>query len=464
MVGTEFQTDDNSGPGKTYDLLKPPNGKTSSRPRSFDDTPGTVQFSVFAEDRITGEWLIPFTFDIGFRIDAYNPTGFHFDNLFNGKDIFASDQGTFFNPRLGLKLRVAPKTQLRLTYSKTSKAPPISAVYPEPFFIDVYDLTYKIENDSVKYVDLVSTYAYNRANLKLKGYQSTKYEVSLDQQFGDIGVSLTAYYQTTTGSNKSIDIPYTFNRYFWLDWPDTTNKLILESVTTHDGKYSLDQNLGKSVSSGFEFNLTSHRIPSLNMIFRVNGSFNFVKYSSKFYRNYGSTFTFSPGDTLPSGVVADEETQIIPYYEPSSTWSQRTVINYFVDYIAKPLGIWLTFKAQQVLWTQDLDILNPKPTAVGYYMNGENYNIDPRTSDRVGFTKIYDRLSVSTDKSKPNNQWLFSIVASKSLYRGAEVSLFVENIFNDRAYYVNRSGLYSARNFEIFWGISFSSKLDDLFR
>jgi len=58
---------------------------------------------------------------------------------------------------------------------------------------------------------------------------------------------------------------------------------------------------------------------------------------------------------------------------------------------------------------------------------------------------------------------MFSLVASKSLFKGAEVSLFVENIFNDRAYYLNREGLYSSRNHEIFWGIAFSSKIDDLF-
>jgi len=54
-------------------------------------------------------------------------------------------------------------------------------------------------------------------------------------------------------------------------------------------------------------------------------------------------------------------------------------------------------------------------------------------------------------------------VVSKSLWKGAEISLFVDNIFNDRAYYRNRLGSYSARNPEMFWGIAFSSKLDHLF-
>ncbi|MCD4691417.1 MAG: hypothetical protein K8R79_00765, partial [Calditrichales bacterium] len=62
-----------------------------------------------------------------------------------------------------------------------------------------------------------------------------------------------------------------------------------------------------------------------------------------------------------------------------------------------------------------------------------------------------------------NDNWLFSIVASKSLFKGAEISIFVENILNDRAYYIDRDEYYRSRNPEIFWGIAFSSKLDDLF-
>lgn len=462
LMGVEFQTDDNTGPGKNYDLLKPPGG-IKSRPRSFDDVPGTVQLSLFANNRITGKLIFPYTLNLGFRIESYNPTGVDFGNLFKNRDIFSAKQGTFFNPRIGLKLKVLPKSQLRFTYSKSSKVPPINSIYPPIFYLDVYDQTYKIVNDSVKYIDLVSTYTYNQAALNLKGYQSTKYEASVDYKIGNFGLSLTGYYQQTKGIHKDIYIPFSYNRYFWVDWPDTTNRLILESVLTKDSKYQIAKNLGKSVSSGIEFSLVSHRISPLNMKFNINGSFNFTKYSSEYYPRYGSTEFFSVGDTLPSGNIAEEETQIMPFYEPTGRWRQRTVINYHIDYIANSLGIWLTFKAQQVLWNQDLDVYDPKPHAIGYYQNGQVYSITKEISDRMGFTGSYDELDITTDKSKPNDQWMFGVTVSKSLFKGAEVSLYVENIFNDRAYYLNRQGMYSARNHEIFWGISFSSKVDELF-
>jgi hypothetical protein len=58
-------------------------------------------------------------------------------------------------------------------------------------------------------------------------------------------------------------------------------------------------------------------------------------------------------------------------------------------------------------------------------------------------------------------KWLFSIVVSKSLFKGAEFSLYVNNVFNDRAYYVTPTGAYSARNPDLFWGIAFSTRIDD---
>lgn len=468
LIGLEFQTDDNNGPGKSYDLLKPPYGKTSDRPRSYNDVPGTVQFSIFAEDRISGELMFPYTFYAGFRLDSYNPKSFVFSNLFDDKDVFASDQGTFFNPRLGLKVKILPKTQLRFSYGKSSKTPPISSVYPGPFFLDLYDLTYRIVTDTsgnqiVENVDLVSTYKYDRTVLNLKGYQNTKYEISLDHKIGEIGLSVSSYYQLTTGIPKSIRIPYIYYRYFWLDWPEATNKIKMDSVTTHDGGYSVARNLGKSETSGIEFNLSTHRIESLNMRFRMNASFNFKKYSSKNYKIFGDTYYFSAGDTLPSGDIAFSETQILPYYYPQSSWRQRAVFNFYLDYISKPLGIWLTFKAQHLRWQESISIYQQNPEAKGYFQDGVFYSIDAETSEDMGFNRTYQKYSITVDDSKPDDQWMFGVVVSKSLFKGAEVSIAVENILNDRAYYKNRDGFYSSRNHEIFWSIGFSSKVDEIF-
>ncbi len=466
IAGAEFQVDANYGAGKMYDLLRPPNGRTSERPRSYSEVPAATQVALFAEDRITGELGLPYVFNFGFRLDSYNPDGFHLGG--NG-DIFGARQGTFFNPQAGLKIKLTPKTQMRLVYGKSSKMPSISMIYPSPYFLDVNDKSYRIVTDSlgnqfVEDVELISSYRYDISAENLKGYQSTKYEIGLDHKFSDIAISLNAYLNVTTGIPYVIEWPFEYSRYFWLDWPDSTNKLLLETITTVTNDNRPQQNLRRSETSGVEMTITTHRIKPLNMRFRVNAAYTFKKYSSDNYMKFGSVRTFVAGDTLPDGNIAAVDTKIIPWYSPTGKWHQQFALNYHIDYIAKPLGIWFTLKAQHVLFDQNVDVTGADPSAIGYYQEGELYRISPATSREYNLDRSYQAESLITDKSRPNDQWMLSLVISKSLYKGAEFSFFVENIFNDRAWYVSNAGLWQTRNHEIFWGIAFSTKLDGVFQ
>ena len=220
LAGAEFILDQNTGPGKYYDILKPPNGQNSTRPRSFDETPAMLQLAVFFEDRFSGEWPLPYSINIGLRIDSYNPQGLDFSGA---SDLFDARQGTFFNPRAGLRLTLAPKTLLRFTFSRSSKMPPLSSITPENYFLDVLDYTVRPGaggQDST--IALVSTYLFDRTVLNLKGYQNSKFELALDRQFGNFGVSLLGYYQVADNipTTRNQYIPFMYNRYFWPNWPD----------------------------------------------------------------------------------------------------------------------------------------------------------------------------------------------------------------------------------------------------
>ena len=463
MIGGEFIMDQNRGPGKYYDILKPPGGANSSRPRSFDDTPAMLQLALFAEDRISGEFFLPYTLHLGLRIDSYNPEGISFSR---DGDFFKARQGTFLNPRVGLKLRLAPRTQLRMTYSKSSKVPPLSSISPENFYLDVVDFTTQpLPGEGDTTIALVSTYLFDRSALYLKAYQNTKYEIAIDHQFGDFGLSFLGYYQNAdkipTGYNQAT--PFTYNRYNWPNWPDSTGKTIIETITTKDTKNKIANNVSKSEGYGLEFTFRTHRIPSLNMLFTVNAAFNHKNYSYDFFRWYGNPRTITGGDLINPDWSPDEELQVVPYYMPYSNWRQKMVLNYSVDYVAKSLGIWLRLKAQQVLLDKSLAKENPKIEAIGVYTNGQNYAIDDETSAALGFDRSFEKRDIEVDNSRLKAKWLFSLTASKSLYKGAEISFFVENIFNDRAYYFSTQNIYRARSPEIFWGIGFSTILDDLF-
>jgi len=466
LAGIEFQVDKNTGQGKNFDMLKPPSGNLFERPWPAHKIPGTAQWALFFEDRITGQFMFPYTVNLGFRVDSYNPQGINLGGSADNSDIFLAKQGTFFNPRLGIKIKPLPKTQIRFNFSKSSKSPAMRHIYPAPFYLDTYDFAPKTDpvtpGDTT--ITLVTTYLYDKAVPNLKGYQSTKWEIALDHQIGDVGLSLLGYLQKTNGIPKSLTIPYMYNRYFWPDWPQDTNKEVLESVTTTRSNYKKLQNLGWTEGSGIEFTLRTHRIHPLNMIFNMNAAFNFKRYGSDPYHAFGNARTINAGDPLPDGEVAPEDMQVIPYYSPYGRWRQKMVINYIIDYVAKPLGIWFRLTAQQVLLERYLQAENPKLAADGYYYQGDLYPVDAQGSEIMGFDRSFDELAVEVDDSKDHSKWLFGVVVSKSLWKGAEISFFVHNIFNDRAYYISRyTNNYATRNPEIFWGVTFSSKLDDIF-
>ncbi|MHB2148067.1 TonB-dependent receptor [Calditrichota bacterium LG25] len=471
LAGGEYQKEWNSGPGKQFDILYPPNGGGNVRPRSFSDIPGISQLSVFLEDRITARLIVPATLNLGLRIDSYNPDGFSPFNLINGEDVFKARQGTFLNPRLGLKLKLFKHTQFRLTFSKASKTPALSMLYPENFYLDVNDVgimhqTLDDGRDTTITVPLISTYVYNRTNANLNGYQSTKYEVGLDQRIGDFALSFNGFLQKTNNIPQYLGQPLTYYRYEWPQWPDESQKTVMEKVLIATSGYKIAHNVGWVNNSGIEFLLRTHRLPKLNIRFFVSASYVFSRSGKKDGVAYFSSASrsYSAGDTLASGWVVPEDMKIVPYYKPTTSWRQKTIINYKIDYIARSLGIWLTFRAQQVLWDRYLLLGNVTTHAIGYYKDGQLIPIDPQTSTLMGLDRSYNELDTSVDDSKPNDKWLFSVIVSKSLFKGAEISLFVENIFNDMAYYKTRYGSYSARNPEMFWGVAFSAKLDGLFK
>ncbi|MDP2035762.1 MAG: hypothetical protein Q8L04_00145, partial [Ignavibacteria bacterium] len=108
----------------------------------------------------------------------------------------------------------------------------------------------------------------------------------------------------------------------------------------------------------------------------------------------------------------------------------------------------ITLRAEQLLFERsqtydqtpiDLNVANP--TVVASY--------------------FFDRAM----KEKPN-KWLFSFNMSKSLFKGAEVSFYVNNFFDDPAIRRYNTSLTQMsdekRNPDLFYGIEFSMMFDSL--
>ena len=439
-IGNDLQYDDNFGKGRTFDLLSPSN--PGDRPRPFDDVPGTLQHSIYFNDQITGKLWKEFTLNLGMRYERYT-TG-----RYNKIQFFKSKNGAFLNPRINFVYFLGKNSQVRIGYGKSSKSPSLSYIYSDPEYLDVLDIV--PINDTLLVRDsLVTTYVFETANPALKGYQEEKVELSLDQQIGDFGLSLTGFYSRRSDQPIREFHPYLYFKYNRPNFPSSEGESIADTLMD---VYYTRINGGWSKFDGVEFTVRTRRIKKLNMDFRFNATYHHVK---------------SGAEGLNWGTIRSDFA--IPIYNRITKWTQKLLLTYQVNYISRILGIWVSMTAQQVphyrhKWLGFADTL-----AVAYYDGPSDQIIQIPESERMNPEYENYRLTRNPLDYMTYiypNKWIFNIRLSKSLFKGAEVSLYVNNFLDDRAFYEQQKypGHYRSRNPEIFYGIEFSMLMDNVFR
>lgn len=450
LGGVEYTFDDNTGEGKIFDPLQPPGGALGKRPLPFDASPALNTASLYAEDEIDGllfrrSWIA----NLGVRYEMYRPEKINFGNLFGKGEFVESKNGSFVNPRIRLRYELFKDTRVRLSWGKSSKMPSMTTIYQGPDYLDVVE-----ENVSPPdSVPLVTTYIYNFDNDRLVGYQNEKVELSLDQRVGSVAAILTGFFSKSEKTPRSMTTPITVYRYRWEGWPDPNARTVIDSIYTDNNK-KFYENRGWSENWGVEGQFNTARIRALSTVFKVNASFVRNRWGAE--GEYLST---------PRAVEALGGRIVYPYYHYDAGWNQKLIVNYSADWFFERVGLWTTFLVQQTLFDHELDKDDPNLYATSYYdpVTKETVPVSPEASDSLGLTRGVEAYQVAVFKV-PNDRFLFNINVTKSLGRGAEVSLFVHNVFDEGAYYLNESGIWTARNSNIFYGLELSVVLDDFFK
>jgi len=453
LAGAEFTYDGNTGPGKQFDPLKPPNGATGLRPRSFDEVPGFNQLSLFLEDRISGKKFVSYTLTLGIRGEMYNP------QRLGGRNLVESQNGTFWNPRMGLQLKLFKGLQLRSSYGITSKAPALLSIYPEPVYHDVVEWG-KDPNDPTGQdsIPLITTYVYRLKNENLRGYKQRKFEIGIDYKFKNVGISVTGYRQKTMGTIVDVELPYTDRRYFWANWPSPEGKILRSENKIILSNYERKKNLGWNTRQGVEFTVKTHRIAPLNLMFRITGSYNFKRHGSDNYLDLDTPRQFTEitagNDTI--------EHYAYPLYPPTTGWRKNLRVYYSIDYVNRALGIWITFTMYHKIYDkkQVVDLPSVYNYATGYYEDGKYHFISLEQAREMGLYSLVSPGEIAVFHMP--STYYFNLTVSKNIYQGMEVSLFVNNFLNQRKFYTNQFGIDEVANPEIFYGMEFSMMVDPL--
>ncbi len=450
LAGGEYTFDDNVGEGKIFDPLEPPYGNLGYRPLSYDEVPALHTANLYMEDEMRGYWRFrPYTINLGIRYEMYSPYKLHLDGIFNEKGVVESKNGTFLNPRVRMKYELFDDTQIRFGWGKSSKMPSMTKIFQGPKYFDIVE-----ENVSPPdSVPLVSTYLYRFDNRNILGYQNEKTELSIDKKIGQVGLILTGFHSRSKDIPRTVNSPVTLYRYHWDTWPDG-EPTVIDTFYTDPGNDGYARNVGWSKNYGVEFQLLTKRIEKISTAFRISASY--TKSRS------GADGQFMSGPRINSDLG---DRTIYPFYLYTQRWRQKMIVNYNADWFIKKLGLWVTFFLQQTLFDADQYVTDPVLYSTGYYdpVLGGVVLVTPQESADLGLDRSYDELDLAISR-RPNDRYLFNVNVSKSLWRGAELSLFVYNLFDDPAYYINEQGYWRTRNPEIFYGVEFSMVLDDLWR
>ncbi len=433
LIGGDVQYNANTGEGLIIDTLFNYYGAESGKqPYNFSDIPGQVLASLYAEDVITGKFGFDFKFTLGFRYEMYRPHTFNFKGFWGDGDVVKSHQGTFFNPRMNLLVYLTDYNQVRMSAGYTSKSPPMSSIYPPP---EVFTWRDPVQKQNL-FIRL------DRHAPDLKGYQERQIEVAFDQKiFGIMGASISAYFKKRFNGPSSQTVPVFI--------PVTENNL---TQIYYVNQFNIAQNLSWNESKGIELTITTAQIKPLNMEFRVVGSYNYLKNGSE-----SQSFSHAPDTNLgryPNYQVPGMpvDTVIGMFYQSSGRWRDQIILNYFVKYTHPTLGLWVTFRAEQSLRERN-----------------QNFHLIPVDFNRLTESGKLARTFDETAKIK-HTKWLLNLNISKSLFRGAEVSFYVNNFLDDpairryqRTYDPNEIA-EEIRNPNLFYGIEFSMSIDELLR
>ncbi len=403
LFGTEINYEKNTGAGLVIDETYSYYGQYSShRSYSFDDYPDLTTWSLYSEDMITGKFLARrYKLMLGLRYDVYSPTGFNFKHMFKEKAFLKSEHGDFLSPRINLQYFLSQDWQIRLGAGRSVKDISLGYIFRAPSYFKYSD------------GDTIIEEVHNQYNPDLQAYSITKYEASVDWKFSDkIGFSLTGYYQGSEDMPTSVNYPWGYEIN-----PDTIT----------DASWSRYENCGWSYSRGLEFTMRTQRI--YNFQFRMNVTYRFNRHGRT-----GLSYDSQP-DTSWEAI----------WFKPDSYWSEKVIVDYQINYISNRLGAWITLDAQHI--------------PVEYYKHIYNGNSTYKTENGVtylwyqGMSYYYDRYLRDT-----SGRWIFNFRITKSLSQNTEVSLFINNILDDRAVWTDFDGSIEEFNPAIFYGLEVSTQ------
>ncbi|MGC9365167.1 MAG: TonB-dependent receptor [Fidelibacterota bacterium] len=326
--------------------------------------------------------------------------GLRYDS-FNPTGLTTAQHGVFLNPRFNFRFFFSNAVRLRFGVGRTAKTVSLGNIYDPPTYI-----THVVDGKVVQEVQ-------EEYNPELQSYATAKYELSLDWKPADmIGMSITGYVNRSDDQIRSVSYPWGY----YVN-PDTITRK----------SFSLNHNVGTYRSSGVEWTIHTGRIGNVQL--RTNLTYRFTKSGRR-----GLEYDSSP-DTTWEDI----------WYPLFTIWKEKVIVDMQINYVSKRLGIWLTVDAQYI----------PLEHCRREYRSNSTILFDNTIKEFVvwyqGMDHWYNYLMEDY-----SGYWLFNFRLTKSLSASSEISLYINNLFDDRAMILEYDDCWRERNPELYFGMEVS--------
>lgn len=275
--GAEWNLSKNFGNGQMYDLARPLQTASITRPRNYRSIPARQELSVYTEEQMR--------LTLGSH-RLFLSAGVRANTFIGLSGRFAMQGRVYVDPRLNLQWSLpalgrdgAWHIDLTGGIGWLSRMPTTAQLYPDELYADIVQLNYYHSNPDFRRINLM-TYKWDNTNYGLKPARNRKWEVRLNADYQGYSFSVTYFREHMDNAfrDKSYYRILTYRKYdassvnaAELTGPPTVEELpytedaLINTYTTTGNSTRVDK-------EGVEFTLHTERIKALHTRFTVSGA------------------------------------------------------------------------------------------------------------------------------------------------------------------------------------------------
>lgn len=420
-AGAEWNLSKNFGKGQVYDMERPLQIGSTTRPRKYSDIPNRQDVSVYAEEQMT----LP----LG-KHTLFLSAGVRANTLIGLSDDYSMQGKIYFDPRFNLKWELPAlganedwQIDISAGLGWLTRLPTTAQLYPDAKYVDVVQLNYYHNNADYRRINM-RTYKWGNENYNLEPARNRKWEVRANVAHKGYALSVTYYQERMNNAFRNVSYYRTlaYNKYdaSSVNSSGLTGPPSLEGMPyvedTLINTYNKVGNGTRVRKEGVEFTFHTPRINLLKTRFTVSGAWRQTTYSNNM-----------PEYKESSILLNGQQLQYVGLYNwENGDIDEAFSTNFVADTYLKKIGMSFSVSAQCTWYTSRQNLWNDG-TPVSYVdKTGKEHPFTEANATDVQLQHLVQKYSESYfDRTTIPFEMNVNLKATKSIGKYMDISLFV---------------------------------------